>query len=80
MARVLQISVLVLLGCLVLALGIGDAFAAERRIALVIGNSKYKDTNISIQINYCVSRPSKGPNGKDWRADACESAAAYGYT
>ena len=48
MARVLQISVLVLLGCLVLALGIGDAFAAERRIALVIGNSKYKDTNISL--------------------------------
>jgi len=53
MARVLQISVLVLLGCLVLALGIGDAFAAERRIALVIGNSKYKDTNISPLVD-CV--------------------------
>src|SRR5207302_4262181 len=31
-----------------LALGIGDAFAAERRIALVIGNSKFKDSNISL--------------------------------
>src|SRR2546430_17290939 len=48
MARVLEFPVLVRLGCLVLALGIGDAFAAERRIALVIGNSKYKDTNISL--------------------------------
>jgi Caspase domain len=45
MARLLHIAVLVLWSAVVLALGIGDALA-DRRIALVIGNSKYKSDSL----------------------------------
>jgi hypothetical protein len=40
-------AVFVFLGVIWLALGAGDAFA-QRRVALVVGNSEYKDTSIAL--------------------------------
>jgi hypothetical protein len=47
MSRLLHIAVFVLLSVATLALGIGDAFA-DRRVALVVGNSKYNDPSLQL--------------------------------
>jgi hypothetical protein len=59
MPRLLHIAVFVLLSAATLALGIGDAFA-DRRVALVVGNSKYKDPGLAL--------PNPGTDASDMAA------------
>src|SRR5207247_3255191 len=47
MPRLLHTAVLVFLSVAMLALGLGDALA-DRRVALVIGNSKYNDKALEL--------------------------------